>query len=376
MPWDARQVLAGGRRLAGTWRTDISDTVQMARLRAGICALGGLLGIVALLISIVVSPQTYAQRSAVVPVGIALGLVVIAAVGGLRRERMGDPEFVALLTFGQVFAVAAVAAGQGQGDVTRTALNLMESTLLGALFVERRRLLFVQPLVAVALLGVVATQAPAADSPVVDVCTGGFALLVVGGVVRLLRDQAISALRQARLGELTDPLTGLVNRRGLERAGAVRWRTCIRADLPIALLAIDIDHFKRVNDVQGHAAGDEILRRLAALLLSSVRGEDVAARLGGEEFLVLCAAPDEGTRVVAERIRSRVEQELAPVTVSVGVRVARPRGTDPWPAALWSAVAEADQALYAAKNAGRNRVVAGGVVAGRASSADTQGRFV
>jgi diguanylate cyclase len=151
---------------------------------------------------------------------------------------------------------------------------------------------------------------------------------------------------------LEDPLTGLANRRGLDRLLAA-------ADRPYAVLLLDVDHFKLVNDGFSHQVGDAVLRELGGLLRQVCRPADVAARYGGEEFAVVLDALDEpGAAVVAERIRATVERHdwtvVAAglyVTVSVGVAAGRPDGD----AAVVLDVA--DRRLYAAKRDGRNRVV-------------------
>src|SRR3712207_114627 len=109
-------------------------------------------------------------------------------------------------------------------------------------------------------------------------------LAMVVIVVRLLRDLAHSALQVARARELTDPLTDLLNRRGVERYGARKWRELADRGDPAAVIAVDIDHFKQVNDTFGHAAGDDLIRKVAVLLNSQIRDSDITARLGGEEF--------------------------------------------------------------------------------------------
>jgi diguanylate cyclase (GGDEF)-like protein len=176
-------------------------------------------------------------------------------------------------------------------------------------------------------------------------------------VVRLLKDLAVAALARARHGEVTDPLTGLINRRGLERLGPQRWGARARAAVPLAMLVIDVDHFKKINDTQGHAAGDEVLRRLAGVITSTTRVDDLTVRLGGEEFLVLADVnPGDGERA-AERLRAAIAAQLHPVTVSIGVHELLPDSQQPMPEALWAAVDAADRALYVAKSTGRNRVV-------------------
>jgi diguanylate cyclase (GGDEF)-like protein len=130
----------------------------------------------------------------------------------------------------------------------------------------------------------------------------------------------------------------------------------------MSLLVIDVDHVKLVNDTSGHPAGDELLRRMGELLCEVIRDDDMAVRLGGEEFLILARVDDEQAAELAERVRLAVEREL-PVTVSVGVHVITPARDDDLPGALWRAVADADKALYAAKRAGRNRVVCSAAIA-------------
>ena len=164
--------------------------------------------------------------------------------------------------------------------------------------------------------------------------------------------------RQLSALALRDPLTGLANRRRLDDAlHAVVSAADRRA---LGVLVVDIDHFKRVNDTHGHAAGDLVLQSVAQRLCAAVRGCDLVARLGGEEFVILL--PDchpTAAQVVAERLRAAIEASPVPlqptaihVTVSVGAVLSTP-GDRRGPAALLDA---ADQALYAAKGGGRNQV--------------------
>lgn len=161
---------------------------------------------------------------------------------------------------------------------------------------------------------------------------------------------------------IQDPLTGLYNRRFFNDALHRELQRSTRRDTPVALLMIDLDHFKRVNDEMGHEAGDRLLREVAAMLRRGVRAEDVIARYGGEEFMVLL--PETGLaegQVLAERLRRAFKdlevhhggQSLGRLTFSVGV-AARPESGDS-PERLIQA---ADAALYRAKREGRDRVVA------------------
>ncbi|MFG1425423.1 GGDEF domain-containing protein [Roseixanthobacter glucoisosaccharinicivorans] len=158
----------------------------------------------------------------------------------------------------------------------------------------------------------------------------------------------------------TDLLTRLLNRRGFERiAGAHMTRAAGR---PVSLISCDIDHFKSLNDTYGHGAGDAVLKEFGALLLNTMRGEDVIGRIGGEEFAIMLTGADvEGARQFAERVRALLESthfESVPdtrvVTASFGIAQYRP------PEPLRKLLARADVALYSAKKAGRNRCFVAG----------------
>jgi len=159
-----------------------------------------------------------------------------------------------------------------------------------------------------------------------------------------------------------DALTGLANRRAFELAVGREVDRVARSGEPALLLALDIDHFKRVNDTHGHAAGDQVIRAVADALVDSVRPMDLVARVGGEEFaIILPNCPSTFGETVAERIRRRVERmpvTLVPsglqlsVSVSVGGAFA-PQWVRSTPM-LWQE--RADQQLYMAKAQGRNLV--------------------
>jgi diguanylate cyclase (GGDEF)-like protein len=165
--------------------------------------------------------------------------------------------------------------------------------------------------------------------------------------------------RDAEAAASTDPLTGLPNRRYFDEfVGLLAQRR--RAGDAVGVLMVDIDKFKALNDTYGHATGDEVLRGVASAIVSAVREDDVPARFGGEEFVVLLRNPGPGVAVeVAERIRAAVraldlgELGVSPVSVSVGVAVAN--GPDE---PIDELLRIADQNLYSAKRGGRDRVVA------------------
>jgi two-component system cell cycle response regulator len=177
-------------------------------------------------------------------------------------------------------------------------------------------------------------------------------------------DEANQALRERNqeLLELsvTDSLTGLFNRKHLWETLARELEGYKRHLRPLSVLMIDIDHFKRYNDTNGHLAGDEVLRKMAATFRSSLRVSDYAARYGGEEFLMVLPDTDSAmAKKAAERLRELVAAETFggadPARVTVSIGVASTSGHDEEPESL---IRNADTALYRAKKAGRNRTIA------------------
>ncbi|MCK7493880.1 MAG: GGDEF domain-containing protein [Comamonadaceae bacterium] len=174
-------------------------------------------------------------------------------------------------------------------------------------------------------------------------------------------DRLRAAEQPARRTGEPRPADRALNRSGLEEGLARHFGA--RARRPLTALALDLDHFKRVNDTHGHAAGDEVLRAVSAALSEHVRPGDLVARTGGEEFAIYCQTGDPGVaQALAERLRQEV-QGLAitapgldePIRCTVSIGISRPFDTL---AGRTAAEAQADSALYAAKALGRDRVVA------------------
>lgn len=171
----------------------------------------------------------------------------------------------------------------------------------------------------------------------------------------------IETARRLFEASVLDPLTGAFNRHYLDERLRAEHSYAIRHGAPLSVLFVDADHFKRVNDTFGHAAGDEVLRSVARALRETVRSEDLVARFGGEEFVVVLRGISEvGVLAAAERVRAVVEAlavehegRRIPITVSVGAATHSPERAIESCEAL---VAMADAALYRAKEAGRNRV--------------------
>lgn len=167
-------------------------------------------------------------------------------------------------------------------------------------------------------------------------------------------------LQHVEVLAITDPLTGLHNRRRFDDVLKREFAVTKRYGTPLSCLMVDVDHFKRVNDLYGHDAGDQVLCNVASRLTATLREVDLAARFGGEEYAVIMPqTPKEGAQVVAERIASLVRRESfdfddgsASVTVSIGVAESQ----DATGGAPEGLVKAADSALYLAKSRGRDQV--------------------
>jgi diguanylate cyclase (GGDEF)-like protein len=206
---------------------------------------------------------------------------------------------------------------------------------------------------AIACYGLVLILRPDVQLPALLLVMAAGALFVGGVLVVTLRWQA------QRLADVagTDPLTGLSNRREFDDGFVRELERSTRSGKPLGLAVLDLDFFKEVNDVLGHAAGDRALRKLAAVLRSETRAVDTVARLGGEEFAVLAPeAGEEGTYLLAERLREKVKAAFAgdakPLTISCGVASFPATG-----GTAADVIRAADRALYTAKDLGRDRSV-------------------
>jgi diguanylate cyclase (GGDEF)-like protein len=158
----------------------------------------------------------------------------------------------------------------------------------------------------------------------------------------------------------TDVLTGLPNRRALRQRLAMEFRRAVRYGTPLSLLVIDIDGLKQLNDTDGHAAGDRVIRSVGATMIRGLRESDFAARWGGDEFAIVAPnTPASAARSSAERLVAHVAHDGAAhhsSTVSIGIATLDPAGGTF--ASLDALVRAADDALYRAKADGRNRVAA------------------
>ncbi|MCW5669475.1 MAG: GGDEF domain-containing protein, partial [Hydrogenophaga sp.] len=188
--------------------------------------------------------------------------------------------------------------------------------------------------------------------------------ITIGGcVLKFMQRSSVEARYHEEIYQRAtrDALTGLCNRRLFLELLERELQRSVQRGYALALLIIDLDHFKSINDSHGHVVGDRVLEQVGAVLQAVARGNALAARIGGEEFAIALPEHDAAAaRAVAERIRANVEalplrlgEQVHTLTVSVGVASWRPG----WHT-VGQVLAAADQALYRAKEAGRNRVEA------------------
>lgn len=314
---------------------------------------------------------------------IAAGVLVsgITALSDLRHEPFGPTTRLLNYALSGLAVVFGLLLLRAPGKVPSWLINVLPSvaavmiciptvvddspTPLGALLltwpvtfaaaVLSKRTAWITMGVVAAAFAVIASAVKGLDGVLLWVEVTASLTVICWMVSRL---QAQSNRLRAALANLarTDPLTELVNRRGFDEALAREHSRHVRGGPPMALLLIDIDHFKQVNDSWGHQAGDQTLRQLGALLSDGFRTMDVIGRIGGEEFGVLI--PDSDTdqalaraQQICDTVRTQTREWSHPITVSVGVAACPDTKTSPE-----DLFALADAGLYTAKALGRDRV--------------------
>ncbi len=311
------------------------------------------------------------ERFSIIP-GIAALLFAVGVVAVQRR--LPWPALAALGPAGVVMIGAAVADTRGYSDA---AVLYMWPALWTAYFFGTRGTILIAAWIGI-VHGVALTTMPVGHGSIdrwIDVMV---AVVVVAAVVRALASHNERLVKRLASEATVDPLTGVLNRRGFDERLQVELARAIRHGSTLAVVTLDIDHFKGVNDEHGHEVGDRVLTWIGSLLETQLRASDVPARFGGEEFVILLPDTDAaGARTIADRLRAAICDEsrmgrtrfgiadALQVTVSGGVAAGKA------PIDLRELLDAADQAMYAAKQTGRNRVLAAGdaaVVALRSSA--------
>ncbi len=299
---------------------------------------------------------------------------------GLLRSglnlRFRDPSLTGEMILSAILCIAFLGYYAGAAR-PMLAMFYMVALLFGALRLDAARLLGLAAVAMIAqgtMLWIWHAQNPKAalTDSLVDLAALAVLLpwcAVMGGYVNSMRERLSDSHRQLQEAfhriekvAIRDELTGLYNRRFLMEALAREHARAKRLDARFCVCLIDVDHFKAINDTLGHAAGDAVLKHLALVLVSGLRGVDVLGRFGGEEFLlILPDAGHAGAAVAAERVRAAAESAGFPqlpadrrVTVTIGVAASQPGES------VEDLLARADSALYRGKAAGRNRVVSVG----------------
>lgn len=322
------------------------DRVVMARALGSLFFAGGLVGLVSLLLPH--GPGT----SVVGIVAVCVVALIAGVVLTVEHGRLAPWTFAAAC-YGATLLIAGGLYWSNRAD-SPYAFYFVLVAMFAAYFLSPLQLVL-----QTAFIGVVYPL-------VIDAVGGGgqsgqrwlltiWTVIVVGAFIAILRRRMNGLIARLSDAARTDPLTGLLNRRGFQDVFDLELERSRRSGRPCALVVGDLDHFKRVNDLFGHPAGDARLERFARLLDAGKRRIDAAARMGGEEFALLLPETDEhGAYVIAERLRHSVRDAFAPdqvaLTVSFGVAAYPTHG-----ATGDHLLDAADQALYVAKELGRDR---------------------
>jgi diguanylate cyclase (GGDEF)-like protein/putative nucleotidyltransferase with HDIG domain len=321
------------------------ERAAMARFGVYMFGTGGLLGCLSTLAPH--NPQVN-EAGVLVVSAICFAAAALALVGG---ERLPLWTFHGLLVLGSLCITGGIYFG-AMSPTPQVLFYIWNSLFVFYFF--NRPAAFAHVAFIACAYGCVLFLVPPAFPPFANWILTVGTVAVAGVFVHLLRTRLQDVIAQLADAARTDPLTDLLNRRGFQERFAQELDRARRTGAPLGVLIGDIDGFKQVNDRSGHASGDELLKRLGAILSDSKREIDTVARIGGEEFAVLVPESDEhGAYLLAERIRHRVRAQLSDtdgrVTISFGVASFPAHADD-----AESLLKAADQAVYAAKELGRD----------------------
>jgi diguanylate cyclase (GGDEF)-like protein len=335
-----------------------TDRGTMARTLMYPFALGGTLA----LACVPLAPAGDAGRlGAIAAVCWAAAALLLAAYDAMPRW-----SFTFLAAVGTSLLLWTVAAG---GSAAQACAPLLGLPAAYAAFFMRK--LEAALMVALAVGGYVAAAMLGPGLPAGQVTVTAVGIAAAAGLVGMQRVNANRLIWRLTDAAVTDALTGLMNRRGFQELIETELERARRSGQPLSLLMGDLDRFKALNDNFGHGAGDRALEQLSLILDTAKRRIDTAARIGGEEFAVVLPDSDEhAAYILAERMRREVREtfmyEPYELTISIGVATFPVHGTS-----VETLVAQADEALYAAKALGRDRTVVYSEELGRNVEAET-----
>jgi diguanylate cyclase (GGDEF)-like protein len=339
------------------WRNATGEGVDSPARRAPLAPTAGFLFGAAALICVtgVVVPGD-AQHDDGVLLVTAAAAALVSTFLLVANERVPDWTYHPI---GLIATAVSTAAAYGWGTESAYGPLLYVWVTMFAFYVFSRGAALVHlALMAAAYALALALEDPA-ESPLDSWIATVVTLLGTGLFVSFVRHRLGIMFHRLREAAHRDPLTDLLNRRGFQDVFDTELERARRSNQPLSLIVGDLDRFKAVNDVHGHAAGDAVLERVADAIRGAKRGFDSAARVGGEEFAVLAPGSDEhGAYMLAERIRAAVRealggrQEEGRLTISFGISTFPLHGQS-----ADGLLRTADQALYAAKRLGRNRSV-------------------
>ncbi len=330
-----------------------ADRALMARSLAYLFAAAAALALVSLEL-----PQAGHERTVEVAApfaivsAVATALVIALLLAASRVLRLWAFQ---LILFSKTTLISA--AIYLSGGITSTYVMFYVLVALYACYFFSRTWAAVHIAFAGLAYGTVIVAHGAGDAPFARWLTTIGTLLVAGSLIRMLKERVERLIERLQDAARTDVLTGLLNRRGFQELFENELERSKRNGRPVSIIVGDIDGFKGLNDRYGHKAGDRALEKVSTVLMSAKRQIDIAARIGGEEFAIIVPeTEDHGAYILAERLRLKVRQAFADheagMTISIGVATFPKHG-----ATTESLLISGDQALYAAKELGRDRCV-------------------
>lgn len=313
----------------------------------------------AALLGIVESLTPGGPEFSIVPSLLAIAIVPLVLLAPRYLPRRA---FAALGPIGTLMLASAIADTRGLGD---DAVMYVWPVLWTAHFFGRRATLLSVATVGVAHAGALAAM-PAEQAYFDRWLEVMVSVAIVAAVVRALTERSDQLVATLLSESRHDALTGALNRRGFHEQLELELQRARRSDEPLTLVALDVDHFKAINDRHGHSTGDRLLARVAATIRSHTRATDLVGRLGGDEFVAVLAATDtDGALAFAERLRSVLGDpsgDLPAISISAGIAGGAELDAD-------ALLENADRALYEAKSQGRDRVAVAVISPGVASGA-------